>query len=128
MTFPHPRAWMRHRGPALVLDRIESWDGVVARCGAPDGDWSWTRLLEGSAQTAGIACALDDAAWRGGAIVAEYRDVEVLVERHRGPVRFDARTERALLAYRRCRANATAHDGTPLLRALVTLLPERGPA
>lgn len=128
MTFPHPGAWLRHRGPALVIDAIDGWDGGLARCRGADGDWSWSRLLEGSAQTAGIACAVDDEAWRGGAIVAEYRDVEVLAERHRGGVLFAARPERAVLAYRRCRTTATAVDGTPLLRAVVTLLPDRRPA
>jgi hypothetical protein len=127
-AFPHPATWLRHRPPALVVDGIEGWDGAVAECRGAPGDWSWSRLLEGAAQTAGIACALEDAAWRGGAIVAEYRDVEVLAERHRGEVRFAAQAERVVLAYRRCRTTATAADGTPLLRALVTLLPDRGPA
>lgn len=128
MTFPHPGAWLRHRGPALVVDGIDGWDGEVARCHGAAGDWTWSRILEGSAQTAGIACALGDEAWRSGAIVAEYRDVEVLAERHVGGVVFAARPERAVLGYRRCRTTATGLDGAPLLRGVVTLLPDRRPA
>lgn len=127
MTFPHPRAWMRHRGPALVLNAIEAWNGDEARCRAAAGRWTWPRLLEGAAQTAGIACAIEEPAWRHGAVVAEYRDVEILAETHDGPVRFVARPERRLLAYRRCAAVATDETGTPLLRAVVTLLPDRLP-
>jgi hypothetical protein len=125
MTFPPPSAWLRHRGPALVVERIAGWDGRVACCTGAADDWRWHRLLEGSAQTAGIACAIDDDAWRGGAIVAEYRDVEILAESHRGPVRFEAGLDRALLGYRRCRASAMTTDGAPLLHAVVTLLPDR---
>jgi hypothetical protein len=125
MIFPPPSAWLRHRGPALVVERITAWDGRVARCTGAAGDWPWSRLLEGSAQTAGIACAVDDEVWRSGAIVAEYRDVEILAEHHHGSVRFEAMPERAILGYRRCRASATTADGDSLLRAVVTLLPDR---
>jgi len=128
MTFPHPRAWLRHRPPALVVDAIDGWDGTVARCRGAAGSWSWSRLLEGGAQTAGIACALDDVGWRDGVIVAEYREVEILAERHQGAVHFAARSERTVLGYRRCRMTASAGDATPLLRAVVTLLPDRRPA
>lgn len=128
MTFPSPSAWLRHRGPALVIDTIDAWDGTWVECGARDAAWAWPRLLEGAAQAAGIACALADERWRSGAVVAEFRDVEIRGERHRGPVRFRARSERVVLAYRRCRAVAATPAGTTLISAHVTLLPDRSPA
>jgi len=124
VTYPAPDAWLRHRGPALVVASIDSWDGSSIRCGATETRWTWQRLLEGAAQAAGLACALLDPRWRDGAIVAEYRDVEILADTHAGRVDFTATPERTLLAYRRCRAAATTAAGTPLLRARVTLLPD----
>lgn len=128
MTFPHPGDWLRHRDAALVVDGIEAWDGRSVRCRGAAGSWTWSRLLEGAAQAAGIACALRDPAWRGGIVVAEYRDVVLDAERHEGAVRFTAHVERPLLAYRRCAAAASAPDGRPLLRARVTLLRDERPA
>jgi len=58
-----------------------------------------------------------------GAVIAEYRDVALVVERHGGRVRFQARLERRLAHFWRCRCEARAADGRVLLASRVTLAP-----
>jgi hypothetical protein len=58
-----------------------------------------------------------------GTVIGEYRDVALVVERHRGRVRFQARLERRLAHFWRCRREARAADGRVLLASRVTLAP-----
>ena len=118
-----PAALLRHRGPALVLATIESFDGKTIVCaGREGGPWRWPLLLEGAAQTAGLLAGL-----AGGlsnrAVIAEYRGIIVHAERADGPVRFAARLERRLLHFWRCRIAARGPGDIPLLDGRVTLAP-----
>ena len=124
MRLPAPTECLRHRPPALLIGRIESWDGRTVRCAGTSTAWSWVQLLEGAAQAAGIGCGLGEDGWRDGAVVADYRDVEILANAYDGGVAFEATLARRILGFRRCRAVARARGGEPLLRAVVTLLPD----
>lgn len=126
MTRPAPGALLRHRPPALLLGTIELHeDGRLVCRGIDARRWPWPRLLEGAAQTAGLLAGMQ----RGGpgdrAVIAEYRDVALPIGVHRGTVRFDARLERRLAHFWRCRCEARAADGRLLLASRVTLARER---
>jgi hypothetical protein len=115
---------LRHRGPALLVETIDAFDGGAIVCASRGaGPWPWPLLLEGAAQAAGLLSGL-----AGGlsnrAVIAEYRGVRVHVERHEGPVRFGARLDRRVLQFRRCAIEARdAKHGTLLLEGRVTLAP-----
>jgi hypothetical protein len=97
-------------------------------CRGIDGrGWPWPRLLEGTAQAAGLLAGLQPGGPGARAVVAEYREVAVHVKFHRGPVRFATRLERRLAHFWRCRCEARAADGRLLLASRVTLAPERTP-
>lgn len=122
-----PARCMRHRPPALLLATVEQPDPerLVAR-GVDDGPWRWARVLEGCAQAAGLLAGLQPGGPDDTAVIAEYRDVVLHARAHAGPVRFDARLDRRLLRFWRCRVEARADDGTLLLAGLVTVAPEPG--
>ncbi len=128
MTLPPPAALLRHRPPALLLGRVERHEAARLLCrGIDGGRWTWPRLLEGTAQTAGLLAGLQPGGPGPGAVIAEYRDVAVHVGSHRGPVRFEARLERRLAHFWRCRCEARAADGRVLLASRVTLAADRSP-
>lgn len=126
--FTSPASRLRHRGPALLLARIESWDGRRVCCRGARRPWSWTALLEAAAQASGIACGLAEGGWTRGGVVAEYRDVDVRCDAWEGEVTLTAEVERRVLAFRRCRATVVARDGRTLLRAQITLVPDEAPS
>ena len=124
MKLAPPATLLRHRPPALVLGAMETRDGGRLVCAGIDaGRWSWTRLLEGTAQVGGLLAGLQ----RGGpgdrAVIAEYRDVAMHTRLHRGRVRFEARVERRLAGFWRCRCEARSADGRLLLSSRVTVAP-----
>ncbi len=55
MSIPAPADLLRHRGPALVVDAIDGFDGATLRCRAGAARRPWPALLEGAAQAAGLA-------------------------------------------------------------------------
>lgn len=125
MTLPAPGVVLRHRPPALLLGTVEALAGRTLACtGIDAGQWPWPRLLEGTAQTAGLLAGLQPGGPGRDAVIAEYRDVALGVERHRGRVRFEARLERRLAHFWRCRCTALAGDGRVLLASRVTLARE----
>jgi hypothetical protein len=127
VSLPSPAGLLRHRAPALLLGALEEHDGRRLVCRGTDGRrWSWARLLEGTAQAAGLLAGLQPDGPGPDAVIAEYRDVAVHVELHRGPVLFAARLERRLAHFWRCRCEARADDGRVLLASRVTLAPGRG--
>ncbi len=122
MTLPAPGVMLRHRPPALLLGTVDALvDRTLACTGIDAGRWPWPRLLEGTAQTAGLLAGLQPGGPGRDAVIAEYRDVSLGVERHRGRVRFEARLERRLAHFWRCRCEALAADGRVLLASRVTL-------
>jgi hypothetical protein len=124
MMLPAPSRLLRHRPPALLLGTVETHTGRSLACAGIDaGPWPWPRLLEGTAQAAGLLAGLQPGGPGNGAVIAEYRDVALGVERHRGRVRFEARLERRLAHFWRCRCEARAADGRMLLASRVTLAP-----
>ena len=124
MSLPPPASLLRHRPPALLLGGVEAHASTRLVCHGIDGrDWPWARLLEGTAQAAGLLAGLQPGGPGHHAVIAEYRDVGVHVGLHRGPVRFDARLERRLAQFWRCRCEARSPSGRVLLAARVTLAP-----
>src|SRR5262249_12444908 len=91
-------------GAALLLGRVETHTGRTLACtGIDAGLWPWPRLLEGTAQAAGLLAGLQPGGRGSAAVIAEYRDVALGVERHRGRVGFEARLERRLAHFWRSR-------------------------
>lgn len=126
MKLTPPAALLRHRPPALLLGAMEDRDaGRLVCAGIDAGRWSWTRLLEGTAQVAGLLAGLQAGGPGDRAVIAEYRDVAVHVPGHRGRVRFEARVERRLAGFWRCRCEARSADGQVLLSSRVSVAPER---
>lgn len=125
MTRLAPGSLLRHRPPALLLGAVEGHGSGHLVCRGIDARrWPWPRLLEGTAQTAGLLAGLQGGGPTEHAVIAEYRDVALLVDAHRGAVRFHARLERRLAHFWRCRCEARAAGGRLLLAARVTLAPE----
>ena len=125
MTDLTPAAILRHRGPALVVDTIDGWEGETLHCRATDpGPWSWPAMLEGAAQAAGLAAGLRPRGLSSHAVVAEYRDVRVHAATHTGPLRLAARVQRRILHFWRCRVRVRDAAGTLLLEGSVSLAPE----
>lgn len=119
-----PADFMPHRPPALLVGRIERFDGDRLRCGSErDGAWHWADLLEGAAQCAGLLAGLQPGGPRRS-VIAEYRDVGLLVPGHMGAVRFEARLERRVLRFWRCRVDVRDADGHLLLAGVVTVAPD----
>lgn len=123
MTFPAPSTLLRHRGPALLVDRILSRDGETLACTGVDRAWDWPALLEGCAQTAGLLAGMLPGGPTNTALIAEYRDVEVVAATHSGAVRFEARFERRIMGFWRHAIVARGSDGGVLLSGLVALAP-----
>jgi hypothetical protein len=126
MTRPAPAVLLRHRPPALLLGTIEVHDADRLVCrGIDQRRWPWARLLEGTAQAAGLVAGLQPGGPGNHVVIAEYRDVAVHLDLHRGPVRFEARLERRLAHFWRCRCEARTKDGRVLLASRVTLAAAR---
>jgi hypothetical protein len=120
-----PARLLRHRPPALLLERIEERRDTTLCCASvAGGTWPWPRMLEGAAQTAGLLAGFQPGGPENTAVIAEYRDVRVLVEEHAGPLTFSASLERRVLQFWRCRCEVRALDGTLLLDGRVTVSPE----
>jgi len=124
VSTPAPADLLRHRGPALVVDAIDGFDGATLRCRAGAARRPWPALLEGAAQAAGLVAGLRPRGLSSRAVVAEYRDVRVHAATHAGPLRFAARLERRVLHFWRCRVQVRDEAGALLLRGAVTLAPE----
>jgi hypothetical protein len=93
--------------------------------GVDAGRWSWPRLLEGTAQVAGLLAGLRRGGPGNRAVIAEYRDVALYADTHRGAVRFEARLERRLARFWRCHCEArAAADDRVLLSSRVTVAPD----
>lgn len=126
MTLPPPAALLRHRPPALLLGAVEAHGAGRLICRGIDARrWPWPRLLEGTAQAAGLLAGLQPGGPGARAVIAEYRDVTVYVDAHCGQVRFDTRVERRLAHFWRCRCEVRAPDGRVLLTSRVTLAADR---
>jgi len=124
MSHPSPAALMRHRGPALLIDVIETRDGRTLGCTSrAAGLWPWPRMLEGAAQTAGLLVGMQPGGPGGNSVIAQYRDVIVHCEVQRGPLRFVAELDRRLLHFWRCRVEVRDESGRLLLEGRVTLAP-----
>lgn len=123
-TPPAPATVLRHRGPALLLGAVEDFAAGTLRCTSRDpGPWTWARMLEGAAQTAGLLAGTQDDRIRDTAVIAEYRDVRIHALRHAGPLHFVAHLDRRVLRFRRCRVEVHAAAGVLLLSAMVTVAP-----
>jgi predicted hotdog family 3-hydroxylacyl-ACP dehydratase len=117
---PSPAAVMRHRGPALLVDAIESRDATSLTCTSrARAAWSWPEMLEGAAQAAGLLAGMQPGGPPAG-IVAQFRDVDVLAPSHPGPLRFLAVLDRRVLHFWRCRIEVRDAAGELLLRGQVT--------
>lgn len=124
MTARSAAALLRHRGPALLLREVASFDGDVVTCtSVGPGPWRWAQLLEGAAQAAGLLAGLQRGGPDATAVIAEMRDVVVHADAHAGPVHFVARLERRVLGFWRCAVQVRAADGTTLCTARVTVAP-----
>lgn len=124
MRHPSPAALMRHRDPALLIDAIETCDGRTLGCTSRGaGPWSWPRMLEGAAQTAGLLAGMQPGGPAASAVIAQYRDVIVHGAVHRGPLRFVATFDRRVLHFWRCRVEVRDEGGRLLLEGRVTLAP-----
>ena len=124
MTHPRPAALLRHRPPALLLDEIESFTGTHLACTARGcGPWEWPQLLEGAAQCAGLLAGMQPGGPANTAVIAAYEGIVVRAQHHHGPVKFFASLERRPLHFWRCRCEARAAEGTPLLSGTVTIAP-----
>ena len=125
MTSVDAARLLRHRAPALLLGTTEARESERLLCrGIDDGTWPWPRLLEGAAQVAGLLAGLQPGGPPNTAAIAEFRDVVIHEPAHDGPVVLEARLERRLLRFWRCRVIVrTVHDRRPLLEAVVTIAP-----
>jgi len=124
MSHPSPAALMRHRGPALLIDAIETCDGRTLGCTSRGaGPWPWPRMLEGAAQTAGLLAGMQPGGPASSSVIAQYSDVVVHGEVQRGPLRFVAELDRRLLHFWRCRVAVRDESGRLLLEGRVTLAP-----
>jgi predicted hotdog family 3-hydroxylacyl-ACP dehydratase len=124
VSWPRPARLLRHRPPALLLERIAEFGGDRLRCTSRGaGPWRWAELLEGAAQSAGLLAGLQPGGPANTAVIAEYRSVGVHAATHTGAVAFVACLERRILDFWRCRVEARAADGTLLLDGRVTIAP-----
>ena len=124
MNLPAPAAVLRHRGPALLLDRIERFDGDALACVARGvGPWRWPAMLEAAAQGAGLLAGLQADGLSNRAVIAEYRGVLIHAPEHAGAIRLHARLDRRLLHFWRVRIEVEDMDGRVLLAGFVTLAP-----
>jgi len=126
MTLPDLGSALRHRGPALLLERIDEFDGATLACVArDDGPWPWPRVLEAGAQAAGLLAGLQPGGLPSRAVVAEYTGILVRTAAYAGTVRVVARLERRVLHFWRCRIAAHGADGDTLLEGTITLAADR---
>jgi hypothetical protein len=121
VTWHDPATLLRHRAPALLVDRILSRDADGLVCTGAERDWDWPALLEGCAQTAGLLAGMLPGGPGNTALIAEYRDVDVRATSYDGPVRFEARFDRRILRFWRHAVVARTTDGILLLSGLVAL-------
>jgi len=121
VDLPPPAALLRHRGPALLLESIDAHEGGRLSCSTvARDDWTWPRMLEAAAQTAGLLAGLQPGGPAAG-VVAQVRDVVVRRPAYAGRLRIDATLDRRVLQFWRCRATVRAADASVLLEGLVTL-------
>jgi hypothetical protein len=114
---------LRHRPPALLVDMVLSYTGTNITCSARgEGPWTWPRMLEGAAQTAGLLAGLQPDGLTSMAVIAEYRGVLVHARQSPGPIHFTAEIERRLMRFWRCTFAVHAGDSL-LLEGSVTLAP-----
>lgn len=124
MRLPEPAAALRHRGPALLLRRLDSYENGTLRCTVRgDRPSDWPTLLEAAAQAAGLVAGLQPEGLSNRAVIAEYRGVRLHALRHAGPVEVIARLDRRVLHFWRCRIEARDPAGALLLEGTVTLAP-----
>ena len=117
-----PSALLRHRPPAVALGSVVTREPRHLVCWGIDARrWPWPRLLEGAAQAAGLLAGLQPDGPGPGAVIAEFRDVVVPVTEHHGAVQLDARLERRLAQFWRCRCEARTERGDLLLEARITV-------
>ncbi|MCW5892382.1 MAG: hypothetical protein KIT14_17815 [bacterium] len=124
LTATDAAAFLRHVPPALLLGAVTAHaDGRLVCTSRNAGPFGWAELLEGAAQAAGLLAGVLGGPG-AGALVAEYRDLEVRVACHAGPVSFAAALDRRVLRFWRCRTRVAGADGRVLLTARVTLAPQ----
>jgi len=122
MTLPPIATMLRHRPPALLLARVETFDGGSLACAAGGrASWRWPDVLEAAAQCAGLLAGLQPGGPGDRAVIAEYREVRVHAPTHDGPLAVHARLDRRVLRFWRCRVEARAADGRLLLDGTVTV-------
>src|SRR5262249_32545692 len=120
MKLTPPAILLRHRPPALLLGAREARDaGHLVFAGIDAGRGTWAGLLEGTARAAGLRAGLQPGGPGDRAVIAEYRDVAMHARGHRGRVRFEARVERRLAGFWRCRCEARSADARLLLSSRV---------
>ena len=127
MTLPDPIVALRHRPPAVLVERVVERTGTRLTASAAHAGWSWPQLLEGCAQAAGLLAGTQADGLGSDAVIAEYAATSVHVLQHEGAPRFTAWIDRRVLGFWRCRIEARAADGTLLLDGHVTLAPPVGP-
>ena len=122
MTLPAPAAVLQHGPEARLVRTIERLDERGIACASRGrGPWPWFRMLEGAAQTAGLLLGIGRAGAPRTPVIAEYRDVDIRVPSHRGPLRFLAAFERRVLHFWRCTFEVQDMRGRVLLTGRVTL-------
>lgn len=129
MSLPAPADLLRHRPPAVLVEAIVERGAGTLACSAASRDWTWPRMLEAAAQTAGLLAGMQPDGPRS-AVVAQYRDVVLHAAEHRGALRVRATLERRVLQFWRCRFAVRDVAGRLLLEGSVALAPdasEHGP-
>src|SRR5262249_59492245 len=92
VALPAPGLMLRHRPPALLLATVEAHTGRTLTCtGIDAGSWPWPRLLEGTAQAAGLLAGLPPGGPANGARIGEYPGGSLRGERHPRRVPLSAR-------------------------------------
>lgn len=124
MNLPAPGALLRHRPPAVMLERLVAQTDTTLHAVGPPREWTWPQLLEGCAQTAGLLAGMTSAGVDAQAVIAEYRDLVLpRAEPFTGAPHFEATFDRRVLGFCRYRIRACDADGVEWLRGLVTLSP-----
>ncbi|HEY8514816.1 MAG TPA: hypothetical protein VIS07_04790 [Candidatus Binatia bacterium] len=125
LGLPSPADLLRHAPPAVLVDAIvERGEGTLVCTAAPRA-WTWPRMLEAAAQTAGLLAGLDAEGPRS-AVIAQYRGVEVHALEHDGALRIRATLERKVLGFWRCRFEVRDAAARLLLAGGVALASDVG--
>ena len=127
MSFPPVTSLLRHRPPALAVERVEEHAEDRLVCSSvPARRWWWFELLDGAAQAAGLLLRGSTGRPLSAVVVAAYDELDLNVQSHEGPVRWEARRKRRVGEMHQFEVSALAEDGHKLLSALVTLVPVAG--